>query len=168
MLNRKNIVDTRSDLGRKLSNMYLLNSPIQDKFGLNYWTVESAYQAAKTEDREQRLEIASSLLVDPKWAGLPAKQLGSKVDLTEGFNKKRIQLMKMLLVEKYKDPYFQSALLSTKDLLIVEIDRKNRDSFWAVNSRLQGENTLGKILMEIRSSLLTTSQPPSNSHGCSN
>lgn len=149
-LSGKAPVDTRTALDRLLSNMHLLDEPIQDRFGIPYRSVEAAFQAAKTLDPETRKKIASLAGSSPQWHGLPAKGAGRQVKLDPNWNERRVKVMEYLLRQKFKQPKFADALKSTGGAPIIELDPKGNDTFWAASSPLSGLNILGRILEEIR------------------
>ena len=149
-LSGKAPVNTRTALDRMLSNMHLLDEPIQDRFGIPYRSVEAAFQAAKTLDPEARKKIAALAGGSPQWHGLPAKGAGRQVKLDPNWNERRVKVMEYLLKEKFKQPKFADALKSTGGAPIVEVDPKGNDKFWAASSPLSGLNMLGRILEEIR------------------
>lgn len=116
----------------------------------NFWpggkdTLEHKFQAAKTLDQEERLTILS--------AATPgrAKKLGQKCKLRPNWEKIKISVMRDLLKEKFQDPDLRQWLLETGDEELVEGNTWG-DTFWGVCDGV-GENHLGKLLMELRSSL---------------
>jgi ribA/ribD-fused uncharacterized protein len=110
--------------------------------GRVYPTVEHAYQAAKTLDDEARKEICYSKT--PKLA----KHLGYKAKLREDWNTIKVSIMRELLEKKFSTDEFRRALDTTKGFKLIE--RNNwGDVYWGVCNGV-GENTLGKLLMEIR------------------
>lgn len=129
---------------RFLSNFH----PIKVEFeGDSYLSVEHAYQAAKTVDPLERLDIH----VAPTAA--EAKKRGKKVTLRPEWDdpKFRLATMKALLVQKFNDPDLREALLATYPQELVEGNWWG-DVFWGM-CRGKGENHLGKLLMEIRDDL---------------
>jgi ribA/ribD-fused uncharacterized protein len=112
--------------------------------GLSYPTVEHAFQALKTENPTER-EIVRTARTPGQ-----AKKLGRRVTLRSDWNTVRVSVMKMLLEKKFSDKVLRSELLATGDAELVEGNYWN-DTFWGV-CRGRGENWLGKLLMEIRSS----------------
>ena len=61
--------------------------------------------------------------------------------------------MKNLLTQKFSDERFRSLLLATGDTYIIEGNTWG-DTFWGVDMYSgEGENILGKMIMEIRSSM---------------
>jgi len=115
--------------------------------GQKYPTVEHAYQAAKTFDTEKRLVIAN----------LPfpgdAKKAGNKLDIRSDWENVKLEIMEMLVREKFHFEPLRSKLLSTGTAQLIE-GNWWQDVFWGV-CKGQGKNHLGLILMRVRSSLTT-------------
>jgi len=63
----------------------------------------------------------------------------------------KVDVMRQLLIEKFKNPTLKKLLLSTKNKIIHE--HTNRDKFWGDNLDGSGKSMLGKLLMEIRDNL---------------
>ena len=110
--------------------------------GLGYKNVEAAFQAAKTFDQKERLEIFSA--VDPG----TAKQFGRKVTLRPDWQEVKINVMYELLLQKFQQEPYRELLLATDDAELIEGNSWN-DTFWGVCNGV-GENNLGKLLMKIR------------------
>lgn len=124
---------------RFLSNFY----PAKVTYdGVTYKTVEHAYQAAKTLDPAERLHI--------QVAALPgdAKRIGRTVTLRPGWDTLRLEVMRALLVQKFAHPHLRAKLLATAPLPLIEGNTWG-DVFWGM-CRGEGENHLGRLLMEIR------------------
>lgn len=111
-----------------------------------YPSVEHAYQAAKTDDVNERDII--------RRAPTPAmaKKAGNLIFLKEWTDSKKLNVMEGLLVQKFrKGNYLSKKLLDTGDLELIEGNNWG-DTFWGV-CRGQGSNHLGQILMKIREEL---------------
>jgi ribA/ribD-fused uncharacterized protein len=110
--------------------------------GERYPSVEHAYQAAKASDPSTKRMIRE--------ARTPAiaKKLGYSCQLPDDWDTKKVDIMRRLVREKFKNPLLRSMLLATGDAQLVEGNTWN-DRFWGV-CRGSGQNWLGKILMEIR------------------
>jgi len=122
-----------------LSNFH--PSKVVDEFEIEYPTVEHAYQAAKTDNIEDKIKI-SKMETPGK-----AKRFGQKVKLVDGWEHIKDDVMFQLLLQKFQDPVL---LLNLRNVVgeIVE-DNDWGDTYWGVyNGR--GENTLGRLLMWIR------------------
>lgn len=110
--------------------------------GVQYSTVEHAYQAAKTLDVSLRELI--------RGADTPgkAKQLGNQVALRVNWDDIKLQIMYDLLIQKFKHPEFKKALLLTGSSYLCEGNTWH-DTYWGVCHGI-GKNNLGKLLMKIR------------------
>jgi len=114
--------------------------------GITFPTVEHAYQAAKTTDKEEQLKIAKLPLPDQ------AKRAGRKVKMQPGFDKIKLKIMEDLVRQKFQNhKQLKEKLLATGDAVLVEGNWWG-DTYWGV-CRGRGENHLGRILMKIRSEL---------------
>ena len=123
-----------------LSNMYY--SPLKVN-GLYFSCVESAFQSFKTTDIETRKKFQFI-------SGPEAKKLGRKVNLRADWNDIRLDVMKSLLLCKFKHyPKLKEELvkLYDKGIEIIE-DNAWNDTFWG-KCNGKGENNLGKLLTEI-------------------
>jgi N-glycosidase YbiA len=112
--------------------------------GVRYPTVEHAFQAAKTLDPAARAQFL------PLTPG-QAKALGRRVLLRNDWDTHRFTVMLDLLLQKFSAEPARSVLLGTGDRLIVENNTWG-DRTWGV-CRGQGQNHLGRLLMEVRSHL---------------
>lgn len=117
--------------------------------GIEYPTVEHAYQAAKTLDKEQRKAI--QLAETPG----KAKKLGQKVDIREEWELIKLLVMSNLLIQKFDVPGLHSLLIATGDAKLVEGNWWH-DTYWGVCDG-KGKNHLGKLLMQIRDNSLMLS-----------
>ena len=131
---------------RFLSNFW----PCAVKFeGVEYPSVEHAYQAAKTNGPSERAWI----LTAPSPG--EAKKRGRKVTLRPDWDEStRSLVMAYLLVQKFRSPDLAQKLLETGDAELVEGNTWG-DTFWGVDLRTgAGENVLGKALAALRALLL--------------
>lgn len=115
--------------------------------GIKYYAPENFYQAMKLpEDRlDLREEIAS---LPPKKSKLSIKRYKWREDWNKD---EAIKVMKTALYYKFnRCTSWSEQLLATGDEEIIEWNNWH-DTFWGkdVNTK-EGENHLGKILMEIR------------------
>jgi len=113
--------------------------------GVNYRTVEHAYQAAKTTTAEFREAIR--LCETPG----QAKRLGRKTTIRPNWDEIKLDVMRDLLQQKFSTGYLRTALLATQDRELIE-ENTWYDTFWGV-CHGEGLNWLGKLLMEIREEL---------------
>ncbi len=127
-----------------LSNFY--EAPVTYG-GLTYPTGESAYQAQKTLSEEEREKFTT---VPPG----KAKRLGNKVTLRQDWDEVKLGLMEEIVRAKFSQhPDLAERLLATQDREIVE-GTVWHDIYWGIDLTTgQGENHLGKILMQIRGEL---------------
>lgn len=115
--------------------------------GVEYPTIEHAYQASKTLDTAQQEKIR--LAESPA----KAKKLGKRVTLRSDWDAVKVDIMRGLIEQKFKEGTgLAMALLWTGDEELVE---KNwwGDDFWGVTYNGVGQNWLGKLLMERRKQL---------------
>ena len=81
-----------------------------------------------------------------------ARLLGQKVTLRPDFNEVKDQLMKTCLLAKFRHhPDLKLQLLDTGDNELIEDSKV--DAYWGIGEDGNGQNKLGKLLMEIRSEL---------------
>lgn len=106
-------------------------------------TVEHAYQAAKTDDIHKKRRI--------RRAETPgkAKRLGRSLELVPDWENIKVKTMEQLVLLKFTSSMsLTSMLLATGDAVLIEGNTWG-DRFWGkVNG--EGENHLGRILMEVR------------------
>jgi len=118
--------------------------------GKPYASVEHAYVAAKSFDIKFQEQISK---LGPNQVGF-AKKLGRKTKLREDWEEAKIPIMKQLLIQKFTINNYRELLASTGSAELIE---KNfwHDNFWGdCNCKkcqnIEGQNMLGKILMELR------------------
>lgn len=111
--------------------------------GDEYPSVEHAYQAAKTLDREARKRFQSIMVK----AG-DAKRMGRKLVLRPDWNARKMEIMLYLLRQKFEQEPLRTKLLATKDHDLVEGNHWH-DYYWGVCNG-KGQNHLGKLLMRVR------------------
>ena len=130
-----------------LSNFYILETAVCLE-GLYFPSVEHAFQAAKWPPhlREQFTRCSSG----------KAKRLGRKSPYfdEEKWNKKKLGLMRELCFQKFtNDSKLNKMLLMTEGYELKETNNWG-NTYWGCNEAGEGENNLGKILMDIREELL--------------
>lgn len=134
---------------RFLSNFYPTKVGMS---GIEYPTVEHAYQAAKTDNRVLRIAIAATATPGK------AKRLGRKVPLRPGWDTIKEAIMRELLWQKFQDPQLAKKLLATAPAVLVEGNYWH-DSWWGVcycqHCDGYGLNILGRMLMALRDNLET-------------
>lgn len=122
-----------------LSNFYFVFVELDGEL---YPSVEHAYQAAKTLDKNERLTIQTAK--DPA----TAKKLGRMVSHRRDWKEVNLSVMEGLLRQKFSGGELRQRLLDTGNKEIIE-DNTWGDTFWGVCNG-KGENHLGKLLMKIR------------------
>lgn len=126
---------------RWLSNFW----PAAVRWGLPFASVEHAFQAAKCICKEDMKQFQG---VGPG----QAKLLGRKVQLRSDWDAVKLRVMEYLLRQKFAARTELAAkLIATGNEELIEGNTWN-DRFWGV-CRGQGENHLGKLLMQIRKEL---------------
>jgi ribA/ribD-fused uncharacterized protein len=130
-----------------LSNFYA--SPINFE-GMDYPTVEHAYQAAKTEDPYLRASIAA--LSDPG----KAKASGRGLVLRADWDAIKETIMHVLLIKKFRDPELALKLVNTGGQELIEGNYWH-DNYWGkclcANCH-GGQNKLGTLLMMVRTQIV--------------
>lgn len=119
--------------------------------GLEYPSVEHAFQAAKLKSNEER--IAQGFL-NSKLSFGEAKRLGRQVLLRDDWKDIREDIMKTCLISKFADASLRTQLLATGQKQLIDGHWGSPDTVWGYHYPSQaGENRLGKLLMELRSEL---------------
>lgn len=114
--------------------------------GIKWRTAEHAYQAMKTLNHNDRLNIAEIDLPGD------AKRYGRSVRMRVDWDDIKLEVMEDIVRAKFRqNEYLQEMLLATVG---VDIEEGNTwgDTFWGTCKGV-GENHLGKILMKIRDDL---------------
>ena len=114
--------------------------------GMRFPSVEHAFQAAKTND----LETRKLFMIVP--TAKDAKRFGRQVKLRKDWDEVKINVMEMLLRQKFARPALREQLLSTEDSMLIE-GNNHGDTFWGV-CKGTGENYLGRLLMKIRQEII--------------
>jgi ribA/ribD-fused uncharacterized protein len=145
-----------------LSNFY----PVVIRFeGVDYPTLEHAYQAAKTLNPSERSVIARALTPGQ------AKAIGRKVTMRPGWEEGlRLEVMERLERQKYDPAYHADLTVKLVETWPRDLIEGNTwgDKFWgAVQDKSKngwpwvGENRLGGILMKIRAEWVDTGETTS-------
>lgn len=121
-----------------LSNFHRCNIILD---GVQYHSVENAYQAAKTLDINERIQFQN---ITPG----KAKKRGAKLNLRSDWEQQKISIMRALLNDKFKVRELRQKLINTGDVQIIEGNNWN-DTYWGVCNG-KGKNMLGILLMTIR------------------
>lgn len=125
-----------------LSNM--CPCEVVDEYGIKYKCVETAFQAAKTNNVQDRAFISNL-------NGPSAKKAGRRVKIIPNWDKERLNVMYRLLKQKFSNPELLSKLLYITGEIVE--DNTWGDTFWG-KCNGEGENHLGIMLMKIRDEAL--------------
>lgn len=143
----KQIKEFKGDY-RFLSNFYIGN-PIVLNGSASFQTSEHLYQAFKTTDVEEMLEIAACSSPGK------AKRLGAKITLRSDWDAVKDRVMEICTVRKFgANPELLNALIATGDAELIEGNTWH-DNYWGVCScdecqGLDQKNKLGYTLMRYR------------------
>jgi hypothetical protein len=137
------MINEFQDEYRFLSNFYYSKILYE---GIEYPSVEHAFQAAKTLDKEVRLFMSKMKSCND------VKGYGRKVDLREDWEQVKLQVMYDLVKTKFtSNNYLKQKLIETENEELIEGNYWN-DFYWGICNG-KGENHLGKILMKVRKEL---------------
>lgn len=129
---------------RFLFNFYpsLIHLPLDN---ISYQNAEAAYQAQKETDLAKRKIFFST--AQPGYA----KRLGRQVKLPPNWEERKLSIMREVLLAKFsQNPALLKELLQTGSAELVEANSWG-DRTWGVDQASgQGQNLLGKLLMQIR------------------
>lgn len=120
--------------------------------GMEYPTVEHAYQAAKTQDAGERQMIRLASTPDL------AKKMSRKLTRRPDWPEVKVDIMRELVWQKFQGhPDLKELLLATGDAELAEGNTWH-DNFWgscrcAQCAASPGQNWLGRLLMEVRERL---------------
>lgn len=132
---------------RFLSNFF----PAKVKLdGVEYHSVEHAYQAAKTLDPNERAQFKC-------WDAAVAKKRGRTVTLRPDWDQVKYNIMLNLVSQKFEDKSMWARLVATGNEELIEGNHWH-DTYWGrctcAKHQGKGENKLGQILMAKRAELL--------------
>ena len=139
--NMKKPIDSFTGAYRFLSNFY--DFPFTDARGRVWPTVEHYYQAHKTTISKEFRSIRQA-----KTPG-EAKRLGSQCELRDGWNTRKIALMRKALRYKFwQNTPLRVKLIETYPRELIEGNTWG-DTYWGVCKGV-GENMLGFLLTQLR------------------
>lgn len=125
-----------------LSNFYSMPVTFE---GITYRNNEAAFQAMKCKDISKRIEFSD---LNPS----AAKKKGRRVELREDWEEVKTNIMYEIVKAKfYQSIVLKELLLQTGNTYLEEGNTWGDRVWGTVNG--QGENRLGKILMEVRREL---------------
>lgn len=135
----KDVIDSFQGENRFLSNFFPAKVSLD---GIEFSSVENAYQAAKTFDESIRLKFVNLT------AG-QAKRESRKLKIRPDWEQVKLLIMNDLVTEKFtRNLDLQKKLLDTGEAELIEGNTWG-DVFWGV-CKGKGDNNLGKILMSVR------------------
>ena len=144
------IIHFKSDEYKRLSNIQPCKIILDE---IEYNSIEHAYVSAKSNDPEWQIYCQTE--TNP----IKVKKQGRALQLPDNWNTLKIQIMKECINQKYNQEPYHTLLMSTGTKYIQEGNWWN-DTFWGVDLKTDppiGQNLLGKLIMEKRSSLLIES-----------
>ena len=135
------IIDSFTGKYRFLSNFF----PCKICFNnINYPSVEHAYVASKTLDRNIREHIAT---IDSPGK---VKKFGRTLEIRDDWEEVKLSFMDSFLREKFSPEMILSEMLEATGYAKLIEGNHWGDTFWGVCNGV-GQNHLGKLLMAIRS-----------------
>ncbi|HEV3074622.1 MAG TPA: NADAR family protein [Thermoanaerobaculia bacterium] len=141
-ITRQAVIDSFRGAYRFLSNFHPCRVALD---GQMYRSVEHAYQAAKTMDRERRKEVH-------RFTAGGAKRWGDALHKRPDWNAVKLDVMLDLLRQKFLgDGCLAAQLLATGERALIEGNTWG-DTYWGT-CRGCGKNHLGRLLMQVRSEL---------------
>lgn len=120
--------------------------------GLMYPSTEHAYQAAKSIIESERRFVQSLTGCGSARKAGQSPSKGGMITLRDDWDDVKLDVMKTVCIEKFKDPELASLLLATKPFKLIE-GNWWKDDFWGMCTE-KGKNNLGLILMDIRDNIL--------------
>ena len=115
--------------------------------GRQYINVEQAYyHRLLTEHEETELANTVLELLSPN----DIKTVGEAITVSNKWEIRKIEVMKEIVKEKFKDPGLREEL---KNTFPCELRHNVTNTLWGMGANNNGRNTLGQILMELRGEL---------------
>lgn len=132
-----------------LSNMYPCKIKYNDK---TYHCSETFYISMKFEENQTRIIEGEEINLRDYFSNMRdgkfRKREQKKYEIVKNWNQIKLNVMEIVVREKFKIPFLRNLLLKTENEELIENNTWN-DTFWGVCNG-KGENNLGKILMKIR------------------
>ncbi|MDV7392348.1 NADAR family protein, partial [Arthrospira platensis SPKY1] len=121
--------------------------------GITYPSVEHAYMSAKSDDVRWYLKCT-----DDRIKPGTIKKLSRGILLVSNWHSLKIEVMRECLNQKFSQEPYKTLLIETGDVFIQEGNFWG-DTFWGVDLETgEGENNLGKLIMEVREKLKNAPQ----------
>ena len=126
-----------------LSNFYEV--PVHYEY--LYGSAEAAYQAQKCIKFDDLYKFT-------KYRPSQARKMGGQIEVRPDWDEVKVPLMRDIVFAKFiQNPELSERLIATGDSKIIE-ENNWHDTFWGVDAKTgEGQNYLGKILMETREQL---------------
>jgi hypothetical protein len=124
-----------------LSNMTSSRVTVDDK---EYPTIEHAFQASKTTNKEEREQVRRAE------TPIEAKRIGRKITLRKDWHEVKDQIMYELCKQKFNKEPFKSMLIKVTEPIIEE--NTWGDRYWGICNGT-GLNKLGCIISKIKEEL---------------
>ena len=116
--------------------------------GVEFPSIEHAYMSAKSDDMKWK-----KFCSNPNNKANDVKRQSRNIVLKENWNNIKLDVMVECVKQKFNQEPYRTKLLETGTLYIQEGNRWN-DKFWGVCLKTnKGENHLGKLIMDVRSTL---------------
>lgn len=113
--------------------------------GIQYQNAESAFQSMKCENKADRMQFSDLNSTE-------AKKLGRKVSLRKDWEAIKVEQMRQIVSEKFRqNPDLKEKLINTGDAYLEEGNTWGDRIWGTVDGR--GANLLGQILMTLREEL---------------
>jgi len=139
------MINEFKDEYRWLSNFAPVDIEWED--GIVYPSVEHFYVSFKTDHKPTKKKIAE--MEHPA----QAKKYGQKLDLPDNWDERKDMVMMLGLISKFQQEPYKTKLLQTGDQYIQEGNWWG-DTYWGIDLKTgEGQNTLGKMIMEVRDEL---------------
>lgn len=138
--------------GRKRFYSNFWETPVYDKWdGITYPTSEHFYVAMKCTTADEVSKRKSIAIIDTPGN---VKSFGRKLSPVYGWNDRKVHEMRRIVYQKFfQNEELKDKLLASGRDYIQEGNTWN-DTFWGVNLKTgEGQNYLGRILMEVRAIL---------------
>lgn len=148
--NEIRVIDEFKGDYRFLSNFY--NKCDFEFEGLTYHSSEAAFQAQKCSTEAEKIKYTE--VTNP----VAAKRMGKKEPgFPSNWDEISYGIMKRILMAKFSVPELREKLKATGDAVLIE-GNKHHDNRWGnclceSCKKKEGQNWLGKILMEVRDSI---------------
>ena len=113
--------------------------------GITFPSVEHAFQAAKTLDPDERLKFT-------KGSPVIVRGMGRRLKLRSDWEEIKDSVMYACLKSKFQNPEMRKKLLDTGDAVLIE-GNNHGDRYWGMVNG-EGQNKLGRLLMQVRSEIL--------------